>query len=75
MSLLLVATTLLHNTKRCLSIGFVCCFYFLYSLEIDAYNSTMAIFRPASWLPLYNLASTWLQLVAPIAGLRHSTSL
>ena len=35
---------------------------FLYNLDIDAHNGSMAIFCPASWLSLYHLASTWLQL-------------
>ena len=38
------------------------CSYFLYNLDIDAYNSSMAISCLASWLPMYHLASSWLQL-------------
>ena len=52
----------LYNTDWCLSMGFVCCSYFLYNLDIDVYNTSMAIFCSASWLSLYHLACTWLQL-------------
>ena len=35
----------------------MCCSYFLYNLDIDAYNSSVAVFCPACWLPLYHLTS------------------
>ena len=67
---LLMTTALLYNTDWCLSVAYVQCSYFPYKLDIDAYNSSMAIFCPASWLPLYHLASTWLQL-PPSTPLLH----
>ena len=66
-----MATAVLYNTDWCLSVAFVWCSYFLYNLDIDAYNSSMAIFCPASWLPLYHLASTWLQLPPISTPLLH----
>ena len=39
---LLLAMALLYNTDWCLSVAFVWCSYFLYNLDIDAYNSSMA---------------------------------
>ena len=62
---LFIPTAPVYNTDWCLSVAYVWCSYFLYNLDIDAYNSSMAISCPASWLHLYHLASTLLQL-APL---------
>ena len=56
-------TSLQHRLMSLSSI----CLVFLFSihnLDIDTYNSSMVIFCPASWLPLYHLVSTQTRLTA-----------
>ena len=64
----------LHTSWHVIPTSFYILFfksYFLYNLDVDAYNSSMAFFCPASLLPLYHLASTWHQLLPISTPLLH----